>query len=325
MNDESRIRPINPLRDLDELAGLIELVLGSEIERWGGDFRAQMRMAKVMAPWFKFLGFFSENYRHTFDGYLWEEGGRLIAAVILQPVLYDLGRWQIMNVVTDPEFRRRGIARKLVTKAIEHARSNGARICYLEVQQQALPAIKLYQDLGFSCYDRLTILKRTGNESSKWDESGNFQYSKMSMADWKQRFELAKLIAPAEVQEFMPVSQAEYQFSIWQQVFDPPIMRLQGIESTWWGAEKDQTLVGFANLVACKSPLMTNRITIEILPAYQNDLTGPFLDMVLDKLQKHPQQVTMTMLNHSSHETLTVYQEHKFEVMEEYLRMGLKT
>lgn len=323
-NDESQIRPINPLRDLDQLTALIELVLGSEIERWGGDFRAQMRMAKMMAPWFKFLGFFSKNYRHTFDGYIWEQDGHFIAAVILQPVLYDVSRWQIMNVVTHPDYRRRGIARILVSRAIEHARSFGARICYLEVQQHSLPAIKLYEQLGFTGYDRLTILKRTGNEASETDNINGFQFSAMSMAEWKKRFELAKSIVPPEIQEFMPVSQAEYQFSIWQRIFDPTMMRLQGIESTWWGISKNNKMVGFANLVSCKSPLMTNRMDIEVLPAYQEEATVQILALLLDRLQKHPQQVTMTMLNHYSQRVLQIYQQHKFEVMEEYLRMGLR-
>jgi len=139
-----------------------------------------------------------------------------------------------------------------------------------------------------------------------------------------KRFELAKHIIPDEIQDFFPISRGEYQFSIWQQVFDPVIMRLQGIESSWWGVEHGSSLVGFANLVSCKSPLMSNRIEIEILPEHRGSVVDNLLDMLLGRLQNHPQQVTMTTINTNAHNIMQAYVDRKFEIMEVFLRMGLR-
>jgi ribosomal-protein-alanine N-acetyltransferase len=56
----------------------------------------------------------------------------------------------ILNLAVAPEFRRQGIARKLVLSALSHARSKGARRAFLEVRASNTAAQKLYSSLGFS-------------------------------------------------------------------------------------------------------------------------------------------------------------------------------
>lgn len=56
----------------------------------------------------------------------------------------------ILNLAVAPEFRRQGIARKLVLSALAHARSRGARRAFLEVRASNTAAQKLYSSLGFT-------------------------------------------------------------------------------------------------------------------------------------------------------------------------------
>lgn len=56
----------------------------------------------------------------------------------------------ILNVATHPDFRRRGAARALLHRAIEHARSHRARLVLLEVRRSNRAAIDLYRSHGFS-------------------------------------------------------------------------------------------------------------------------------------------------------------------------------
>ena len=56
----------------------------------------------------------------------------------------------VMNVAVHPDFRRRGIAEKLVNSLVEELRSIESRCLTLEVRASNVPAIALYEKLGFA-------------------------------------------------------------------------------------------------------------------------------------------------------------------------------
>ena len=56
----------------------------------------------------------------------------------------------MMNLAVHPDYRRRGIARKLVLELIEQLKTQGSHILILEVRASNDPAIALYTDLGFT-------------------------------------------------------------------------------------------------------------------------------------------------------------------------------
>jgi ribosomal-protein-alanine N-acetyltransferase len=55
----------------------------------------------------------------------------------------------IHHLATLPAFQRRGIARCLFETILEQARDRGAENAYLEVRSKNIPAIGLYEKLGF--------------------------------------------------------------------------------------------------------------------------------------------------------------------------------
>ncbi len=60
-----------------------------------------------------------------------------------------LGEADMMNIAVDPNFRRQGIARKLVERLILELKSQGNYQLTLEVRASNAPAIGLYQAMGF--------------------------------------------------------------------------------------------------------------------------------------------------------------------------------
>jgi [ribosomal protein S18]-alanine N-acetyltransferase len=55
----------------------------------------------------------------------------------------------ILNVATDPEERRRGVARTLLEECVARGRKGGSRLVTLEVRRSNVAAIELYEAFGF--------------------------------------------------------------------------------------------------------------------------------------------------------------------------------
>ncbi|MDR3096419.1 MAG: GNAT family N-acetyltransferase [Paraburkholderia sp.] len=58
----------------------------------------------------------------------------------------------IWGVFVEPAYRRAGVARRLMERAIEHARANGLRQMHLSVSARNPRAQALYRSLGFTIY-----------------------------------------------------------------------------------------------------------------------------------------------------------------------------
>jgi ribosomal-protein-alanine N-acetyltransferase len=77
-----------------------------------------------------------------------------------------MGESDMMNVAVHPDFRRRGIAAKLVEKLVEDLGKMGNHCLSLEVRVSNDPAIKLYEKLGFSQVGRRPKYYRNPREDA---------------------------------------------------------------------------------------------------------------------------------------------------------------
>ncbi len=67
---------------------------------------------------------------------------------------YITGRWasdeaEIVNLAVHPDARRRGIARKLLLNLLDNLERKGVKKAFLEVRENNVAAIRLYEALGF--------------------------------------------------------------------------------------------------------------------------------------------------------------------------------
>lgn len=99
-------------------------------------------------PWSAEL--FRRELQHDWSTVLVAEAGEP-AATILGFIIFWLvhDEIHILNVATDPERRRQGIARALLKECVERGRAHGARLATLEVRRSNVAAIKLYETFGF--------------------------------------------------------------------------------------------------------------------------------------------------------------------------------
>lgn len=84
------------------------------------------------SPHFMACGFFS---------------GSLLLAFISTQVLP--GEMEIWNIGTDPQYRRQGLGKQVLTFALAEAKRRGAGHSFLEVREQNTAALSLYNKLGF--------------------------------------------------------------------------------------------------------------------------------------------------------------------------------
>lgn len=77
-----------------------------------------------------------------------DETDEVIAGYIVFWLMFE--ECQILNVVVDLPFRGRGFARSLVRKAVSLASDQSIKKVFLDVRKSNLPAIQLYQSVGFT-------------------------------------------------------------------------------------------------------------------------------------------------------------------------------
>src|SRR5687768_16478612 len=116
------LRPLNMLRDLPAVADLIELCFATTMDSEGQRYVQDMRRAGSDASFMRWATRMAETTSLPLTGYVWEEAGRIVGNSSLVPFRHKQQRmYLIANVGVHPDFRRRGIARALTERALQHA------------------------------------------------------------------------------------------------------------------------------------------------------------------------------------------------------------
>ena len=96
-------------------------------------------------------------------GWCMEEDGH---AVAYGGMLYAPDEGQILNLGVDKAYRRRGFAQAILGALEQDARAHGAKALFLEVRASNLPAIRLYEKVGFCAVGRRPGFYRAPTEDA---------------------------------------------------------------------------------------------------------------------------------------------------------------
>jgi ribosomal protein S18 acetylase RimI-like enzyme len=146
----TNLRPLSVLRDLPAVADLIEMCFSSTMDNDGKRYLQDMRRAGSDNSFLKWANRAAESTSLPLTGYIWEENGKIVGNASLVPFRHNSQRiYLIANVAVHPDHRRRGIARALTERALQHAREKKVNNIWLHVRDDNPGAIHLYQKLGF--------------------------------------------------------------------------------------------------------------------------------------------------------------------------------
>lgn len=151
------LRPLNILRDLPAVADLIELCFSNTMDNDGKRYVQDMRRAGSDNSFIKWANRAAESTSLPLTGYIWEENGHIIGNASLVPFRHRKQRFYLIaNVAVHPSHRRKGIARVLTERAMQHAREKKVNNIWLHVRDDNPEAIALYTKLGFTERTRRT-------------------------------------------------------------------------------------------------------------------------------------------------------------------------
>jgi len=324
MAPQGEMRPIRLRQDLMGLIELTEIAFADELASRGEDLRESLLSVRRLIPLLGVLGALSEDFRHLLDGFVWEDGGRLVASTIVQRMGHDKTRWYVGSVATHPDYRRQGLARKLTTRALEHAKEHGAEVCILDVRADNPAAYDLYRSLGFTHYDSSTDLKLEQLPEVEGHDAPGYVLRPMELSEWRARYDLQLRATPAEVQAFLPVSEDQYQVSSLQRLLAPLLQRLQGVDIYRWVAERDGQAIGYLRLVARRVAKTAHEMDWSIDPGHQDAPAEALLTMALHTMKDYPAQNILLSVRTSSESLLALLKRYGFVEIETLHRLGVK-
>ncbi len=243
------LHPFEARRHLRQVAELIGAVFADELDAAGRSTLSEMQTVSRLSP---VLGgmMSSTLFREFVLGFVWLENGRVVGNVTLQQADTAEDRWRISNVAVRPEYRQRGIARRLMEATLAHAAQRGGRWAILQVRKDNVPARELYGGLGFTdvCLDGLWRLPWPRRPRSEPDGDGSLVT--LSALNWRARFELAKAAQTPLARWNESVQLEEYQMGPWRLV-EEAFGSWSGLRTIHrWGKWQGSRLLGAVESVA---------------------------------------------------------------------------
>ncbi len=152
------IRAFDPGRDLRAVADLVEVSFGRDLRAADREVIQGIRSVAFLGPLIGLVAALVPALRQALQGFVWVQGGQVVGNVNWGRVPGVQG-FVISNVAVHPDQRRRGIARRLMERALEELETAGASLVSLEVDHSNLPAHRLYAGLGFETVGARTELR----------------------------------------------------------------------------------------------------------------------------------------------------------------------
>lgn len=274
-------RAVNLRTDLGGIAELIDLCFS--VDEAGRATARELRALSQTGPLLALLQRMDRLLDGLGQGFVWLEAGRLVGNVSIAAADYpsDMGKGYIIaNVAVHPDFRRRGIAKALVSKALEHIAARKGTFAILQVEADNHGARDLYRALGF--YEERTFIK--------WQRSALLRaphkledmpfITLRQGSEWRAEYELARLVRPNRrggIGWLRPTHPSQFRPSLWR--FLAMLFSGQGVERWIVRSSDERSLL--ASLTARTHFGGAVQLSLLVHPSQAGKLEKPLLNYLL--------------------------------------------
>ncbi len=218
------LRPLDPHKDLNQVADLIEEAFTGELEPGGIAALRDLRMLSRMGPLVGLMARSDPYLEDVLGGFVWVEDDRVVGNVTIQRLDAYGARWQIANVAVTKGYQGRGIGRALVVAALERIADRRGSWAVLQVRSDNPVAKGLYQRLGFEglTEDVLMQLDRTPSHMAPVETPAGLR--PYQPGEWQARYtlesacrsELAQWWRPVRSHDFMQLAESRLGEKVWE-------------------------------------------------------------------------------------------------------------
>ncbi|MGQ9848771.1 MAG: GNAT family N-acetyltransferase [Aggregatilineaceae bacterium] len=263
--------------------------------------------------------------RDALCGFIWEEDEQPVGLTNIIR-MGNTDRWLIGNVAVLPEYRRRGIARRLVEASVAYARERGAASVVLDVIAGNEPAYRLYESLGFVHYDdRYELNCAPAALLADLPLPDGYRLTPCPQHNWRPRYELARRITPEAVRRYLPVEEGHFRQPFLMRLIAPLFLKAEGVRVQTWLAHHTASgqIVASARSVMRRRSGGNHRIEIDLDPAHEvlaHPLLAQMLRSVASEGSQHPVELQLPRWQAP---LIDAAQQAGFVLRYEYRSMGL--
>ncbi|GAB4272307.1 MAG: hypothetical protein Kow0080_18580 [Candidatus Promineifilaceae bacterium] len=278
-------RPINMAKDVAQVLALLELVFGDNMDAVNRRM-LQDSLGQSQAP--GFLWRLNPMVAKLAQGFVWEDNGRIVGNATLLNTKQP-GRYIVVNVAVHPHYRRRGIARGLMEMLEARVRQQNGREILLQVVKDNLPAVYLYQMLGYKSLGSMATWQSSVSQVRELlvDETTVLPspIRELYPNEWQAAFQLDVTAVPQRLNWPEPLPEDVYKSGLWQRFNHFMNGRSQ---ETWVIANGQGQLVGLASIWSEWGRM--HQANVRVHPVWQGVLERPLLAKITRRLKYFPRR-----------------------------------
>lgn len=316
---DNGIRPFDVGRDLRPVAELIAGAFAHELDQRGESALREMRVMSHFSSVIKVLNRSTGEFDDYFGGFVWTEEGKVVGNVTVQRAEQSGGRWQIANVAVAPAYRNRGIARRLLQRALTHIVEENGKYAVLQVYESNQIALGLYQQLGFEEVGGIVDL-RLDRVPKVTYTSAIPNFFSFSSNHWQPLYELANNQLGSQTQWWRAIRRVDFQLTFEQQMGEWFAQKI-GRQQIYRRCMQTQQRFDAALILTAKRWRGEHKLQMWVRPEQYGRYEATMLQWVFAMLQNYPRWPLHLTLSKTHAEALTVAHEAGFSKQRTLLTM----
>jgi GNAT superfamily N-acetyltransferase len=305
------VRRLNPLRDLGQVASVIQEGFGHDLTAAGQQVLREMRLMSHLKPLLWWLMIASPDFREYHSGFVWVEEGQVVGSLhITRPRLYAR-QWLISNVAVRSSYRRQGIARTLMEAALDWAQEQGGEAVFLRVRRDNAAAWSLYESLGFEPLYDTVDLRLTQVPVVEKVTAAEISLAPYQSHHWRQVRELARESIPPDLHWLESARAAAFRPSLERRLAEWWASLTTGSQVHRLIAQRNDRVVA-AMAVRVGGHRGNHSLTLHVAPDQRGQIEEMLITEALSRLGLHRDQTTFITLPVGYDEILSVLKQYGF-------------